>query len=127
MLLVAVDFVAPVVIIPVLVVEALALMIAADVLDLALVTVKGPVLEVVALRAEQLAGETGVRVTAQQHAEWIAQGAVQGSVLEAVLRNAQTAALVVVEAAAERKLGCQPKTKNRWRVLICLEYIKQSL
>lgn len=84
MLLVAVDFVVPVVITPVLVVEALALMIAADVLDLALVTVKGPVLEAVAVRAEQLAGETGARVTAQQHAEWIAQGAVLENAPEVV-------------------------------------------
>jgi len=83
-LLVAVDFVVPVVITPVLVVEALALMIAADVLDLALATVKGPALEVVALRAEELAGEMGARVIAQQHAEWIVQGHAQGSVLEAV-------------------------------------------
>lgn len=84
MLLVAVDFVVPVVITPVLVVEALALMIAADVLDLALATVKGPALEVAALRAEELAGETGARVTVQRHAEWIVQGHAQGSVLEAV-------------------------------------------
>lgn len=84
MLLVAVDFVVPVVITPVLVAEALALMTAADVLDLALVTVKGPALEVVALRAEELAGEMGARVIAQQHAEWIVQGDVKGSVLEAV-------------------------------------------
>ena len=59
-------------------------MIAADVVEPVLVTVKGPVLEVVALRAEELAGETGARVTAQRHAEWIVQGHVQGSVLEAV-------------------------------------------
>lgn len=84
MLLVAVDFVVPVVITPVLVAEALALMTAADVLDLALATVKGHVPEVVALRAEELAGETGARVIAQRHAEWIVQGHAQGSVLEAV-------------------------------------------
>lgn len=92
MLLVAVDFVAPVVITPVLVVEALALTIAADVLDLALATVKGPALEVVALRAEQLAGETDARVTAQRHAEWIAQGPVLEVAPEAVQRGAQTTA-----------------------------------
>lgn len=84
MLLVAVDFVVPVVITPVLVVEALALMIAADVVEPVLATVKGPALEVVALRAEELAGEMGARVIAQQHAEWIVQGDVKGSVLEAV-------------------------------------------
>lgn len=92
MLLVAVDFVAPVVITPVLVVEALALMIAADVLDLALATVKGPALEVVALRAEQLAGETGALVTAQRHAEWIAQGPVLEVAPEPVQLGAQTTA-----------------------------------
>lgn len=96
-------------------------MTAADVLDLALATVKGHVPEVVALRAEELAGETGARVTAQRHAEWIVQGHAQGSVLEAVQRIAQTTVKLVVEVAAERKLGCQPKTKNRRRVFICLE------
>ena len=84
-------------------------MIAADVLDLALATVKGPVLEVVALRAEELAGETDARVTAQRHAEWIAQGHVLEVAPEDVCRIAQRAALVVVKAAAEHKLGCQPK------------------
>lgn len=96
-------------------------MTAADVLDLALVTVKGPVLEAAAHRVEELAGETGVRVIAQRHAEWIVQGAVAGSALEAVWRSAQTTAKLAVKVAAERKLGCQPKTKNRWRVFICLE------
>lgn len=95
-------------------------MTAADVLDLALVTVKGPVLEVVALRAEELAGETGARVTAQRHAEWIAQGHVLEVAPEDVCRIAQRAALEVVAVVAERKLGCQAK-KNKWRAFICLE------
>ena len=96
-LLVAADFVVPVAITAVLVVEALALMTAADVVEPVLVTVKGHVLEVAAPRVEELAGETGARVIAQQLVEWIAQGHV--------CRIAQRAALLVVEAVAERKLG----------------------
>ena len=72
----AADCAAPDAIIAVLVVEALALMIAADVVE--------PVLEVVALRVEELAGETGARVIAQQLVEWIVLVPAKGSVLEAV-------------------------------------------
>lgn len=84
-------------------------MIAADVVEPVLVTAKGPVLEVVALRAEELAGETGARVTAQRHAEWIAQGHVLEVAPEDVCRIVQRAALEVVAAVAEHKLGCQAK------------------
>lgn len=84
-------------------------MIAADVVEPVLVTVKGPVLEVVALRAEELAGETGARVTAQRHAEWIAQGHVLEVAPEDVCRIVQRVALEVVAAVAEHKLGCQAK------------------
>lgn len=95
-------------------------MIAADVVEPVLVTVKGPVLEVVALRAEELAGETGAQVTAQRHAEWIVQGHVLEVAPEDVCRIVQRAALEVVAAVAEHKLGCQAK-KDKWRVFICLE------
>lgn len=105
MLLVAADFVVPVAITAVLVVEALALMTAADVVEPVLVTVKGHVLEVAAPRVEELAGETGARVIAQQLVEWIAQGHVLEVAPEDVCRIAQRAALLVVEAVAEHKLG----------------------
>lgn len=85
----AADCAAPDAIIAVLVVEALALMIAADVLDLALVTVKGPVLEAAALRAEELAGGMAVPVTVQQLVEWI--------VLEGAKEIAAVYALRIVE------------------------------
>lgn len=101
----AADCAAPDAITAVLVVEALALMIAADVVEPVLVTVKGPVLEVVALRAEELAGETGAQVTAQRHAEWIAQGHVLEVAPEDVCRIVQRAALLAVKVAVERKLG----------------------
>lgn len=86
---VAADFVVPVVITAVLVVEALALMTAADVLDLALVTVKGPVLEAAAHRAEELAGGMAAPATVRQPAEWI--------VLEGAKEIAAVYALRIVE------------------------------
>lgn len=80
----AADCAAPDAIIAVLVVADLALMTAAGVVEPVLATAKGPVLEVVALRVEELAGETGARVIAQQLVEWIVLVPAKGSVLEAV-------------------------------------------
>lgn len=85
----AADCAAPDAIIAVLVVEALALMTAADVVEPVLVTVKGHVLEVAAPRVEELAGETGARVIAQQLVEWI--------VLEGAKEIAAVYALRIVE------------------------------
>ena len=80
-------------------------MTAADVVEPVLVTVKGHVLEVAAPRVEELAGETGARVIAQQLVEWIVLVPAKGSVVEAVQRSAQTAVKLAVKVAAERKLG----------------------
>lgn len=85
----AADCAAPDAIIAVLVVADLALMTAADVLDLALATVKGHVLEAAAHRAEELAGGMAAPATVRQPAEWI--------VLEGAKEIAAVYALRIVE------------------------------